>query len=119
MSRPLSLLCLLVACSKPEPAADADSDGSGDVPADADADADADSDADADADADSDADADTGDTGGISFVGWTRVDDGADVVIAGSESIAIGPDGTIFVSWAVEGAGGADVRVARSVDGAT
>jgi hypothetical protein len=46
------------------------------------------------------------------------VDDGSASVIANSEALAIDASGRVFASWAVEnGAGGIDVRVARSDDG--
>jgi hypothetical protein len=45
------------------------------------------------------------------------VDDGSGKVVARSADVAVGPDGTVYVSWADERSGDADVRVARSTDG--
>jgi hypothetical protein len=54
--------------------------------------------------------------GSVPFTGETQVD-GAGDAVQGSASLAIAPDGTIYVSWVRNSGQGPDVVVARSTDG--
>ncbi|MFZ5476821.1 MAG: hypothetical protein ACOZNI_08610 [Myxococcota bacterium] len=74
------------------------------APPDADADADADTDTDADGDSDTDTDADTDadtDTDTTLAPGWSQVAEAAD---ERSVDVAVGPDGTVWVTWVYDGA---------------